>query len=262
MRASAMQAEFAAAVLAPERAVPAGLLHRRGGTSERRFAVHRNNATASLMQVLAEQFPASATLIGEAGFRFLARAYVRLRPPATPLLAFYGASFPDFLAAAPELEDYPVIADVARLEYAWTKAYHAENAPALEPEALAAIPPEALPDLRFRWHPAARLVASRFPAATVFADNRREAPPPPRALTLAEDALVTRPALEVQVTVLPPGGHAFLAALRDGNPLGEAAARGAAAAADFDLAANLAGMLAAGAVAAPLGTARSARASA
>jgi hypothetical protein len=247
-----MQAGFAAALLDPERAVPAGLTRRQGGAPERRFAVYRNNVMASLMQALEEQFPATLRLVGEAGFRYLARTFVRRHPPASPLLALYGAGIADFLAAAPELEDYPVIADVARIEYAWSEAYHAEDAPALAPEALAALGPEDLPGLRLRWHPAARLVRSRFPAVTVFADNRRAEEPPPRALATAEDALLTRPALAVQVTVLPPGGHDFLAAIRDGRCLVEAAAAGAAAAQDFDLAANLAGMLAAGAVTAPL----------
>ena len=40
----------------------------------------------------------------------------------------------------------------------------------------------------------------------------------------AEDVLITRPAADVFVRVLPPGGHDLFAALRAGATLGEAAA--------------------------------------
>ncbi|MFL6811022.1 MAG: DUF2063 domain-containing protein, partial [Bradyrhizobium canariense] len=46
---------------------------------------------------------------------------------------------------------------------------------------------------------------------------------------------------------LPPGGAAFASSLMSGWPLGEAAARALDAAADFDLASNITGLLEAGA---------------
>jgi hypothetical protein len=46
--------------------------------------------------------------------------------------------------------------------------------------------------------------------------------------------------MEVRVTRLPTGGHAFLRALMDGAPLGQAADVGLAAAAEFNLGDNLA----------------------
>jgi hypothetical protein len=66
----------------------------------------------------------------------------------------------------------------------------------------------------------------------------------------AEDALVLRPGFAVTVRSLPPGGAAFLEALADGLPLGEAAERSAADDARFDFTANLAGLINSGAVAA------------
>ena len=72
-------------------------------------------------------------------------------------------------------------------------------------------------------HPATRIVRSRFPAVSIFAANRGDGPVG-RIEAGPEDALVTRPGLEVLVRRLPPGGAAFLARLAAGEPLGAAAA--------------------------------------
>ena len=62
----------------------------------------------------------------------------------------------------------------------------------------------------------------------------------------AEDALVIRPRLDVEVRRLPFGGTAFLGALASGATLGDAALSATADHAEFDLAANLAGLIGAG----------------
>jgi hypothetical protein len=65
--------------------------------------------------------------------------------------------------------------------------------------------------------------------------------------TEPEDALITRPALDVIVRRLPPGGAVFLEGLIAGMPLGTAASAALAEAPAFDLAGNIAGMIEAGA---------------
>jgi hypothetical protein len=140
----------------------------------------------------------------------------------------------------------PWLPDVARLERAWLDSYHAADAEPLAPKTLASIPPERLGDAVLKAHPAARIVRSRFPAVTIFAANRGEGPVGRIEQTGREDALVTRPAMEVAVRRLPRGGAAFLTALLAGQPLGAAAGSALADHSDFDLSANIAGMLQAG----------------
>ena len=108
----------------------------------------------------------------------------------------------------------------------------------------------ALADTILIPHPATRIVRSRFPAVTIFTANRRTGPVGHVEATEPEDALVTRPGLEVVVRHLPPGGAGFLTRLIAGEPLGTAAAAALADTPAFDLAANIAGMLEAGAFAA------------
>ena len=62
-----------------------------------------------------------------------------------------------------------------------------------------------------------------------------------------EDALITRPDVEVTVRRLPPGGAVFLTSLMSGRPLAEAAAAALEGSPGFDLATNIAGLFEAGA---------------
>lgn|SRR5262249_2314141 len=55
-----------------------------------------------------------------------------------------------------------------------------------------------------------------------------------------EAALVARPALDVGIWRLPPGGHCFFGCLADGHALAAAVEAASATAADFDLTTNLA----------------------
>lgn len=83
-----------------------------------RLVLHARNYRASLQGVLASAFPAVRRLVGEGFFAFTTARFASLHPPRNPVLALYGADFPGWLAAAPQLHDFPFVADTARLE--WT----------------------------------------------------------------------------------------------------------------------------------------------
>jgi hypothetical protein len=240
-------ARFAAALLDPGRAAPATVAGPRGKGAVRRYNVYRNNVTVSLIDALAATFPATQRITGADFFRAMARAHVRASPPASPLLFEYGRDFPAFIERYEHARRMPWLADVARIERAWLDAYHAADAEPLPPETLASVPAARLPDLVLAPHPAARVLRSRHPAVSIFAANRGDGPVGRIAAISAEDALVTRPRLAVTVRRLPPGGATFLTRLAAGAPLGAAAAAALAEAPAFELAANLAGMLEAGA---------------
>src|SRR6185369_16178338 len=97
-----------------------------------------------------------------------------------------------------------------------------------------------------KMHPSTEIVRSSFPIVTIWAMNSGERELAPIENWRGEDALVVRPHLDVDVRMLPPGGAAFLLALVDGRPIGEAAAAALADDADFDLACNLAGLIGSG----------------
>ena len=238
---------FVPALLDPGRATPDLVTGPNGKAAVKRYNVYRNNVTVSLINALAAAFPATERITGAEFFRAMARSHVRATPPTSPLLFDYGHDFPDFIEGYDYAGTMPWLADVARIERAWLDAYHAADADPLAPLALACIPAERLAATVLTPHPATRVLRSRFPAVSILAANRDNGPVGRIEATGAEDALVTRPALDVFVRHVPPGGHIFLARLMAGEPLGVAAASAMSAKPEFDLAVNIAGMLEAGA---------------
>lgn len=239
-------AGFVAALLDPGRPTPDAVAGPNGKAADGRYNVYRNNVTVSLINALAATFPATMRITGEEFFRAMARSHVRATPPTSRLLFEYGRDFPAFIADYEHARSLPWIADVARIERAWLDAYHVADAEPLAPDALASVCSDRLADLVLVPHPAARIVRSRFPAVTIFVANRSEARVRRIEASEPEDALVTRPGLEVVVRRLPPGGAVFLTRLIAGESLGAAAAAALVDNPAFDLSANIAGLIEAG----------------
>lgn len=233
--------DFTSALLAPDAALPANLK----GHTPRRFAVYRNNVTVGLVRALEANFPAIRRLLGEAYFAGLAREFVQAHPPHSPLLFQYGDHFAAFLAGQGDLASYPYLADVARLEQQWRTAHHAADAPVLHASTFTGLGEQEMMALRLKPHPAAFLLSSHFAFASIFTANRggSETVADP---ALPEWALLTRPFYDVHTRLIRASQFAFLAALFDGVPLGEAAENGFSASEDFDLADSLRLMLEAG----------------
>ncbi|WP_339028316.1 DNA-binding domain-containing protein [Bradyrhizobium symbiodeficiens] len=240
-------AAFAPALLDPARSTPAIVTGPNGKAAGRRYDVYRNNVTVSLIDALAAVYPAVQRITGVEFFRAMARSHVRSHPPTSPRLFEYGRDFPQFIEAYEHAQEMPWLADVARIERAWLDCYHARDAAPLSADRLSAVTPDRLADLVFVAHPAARCLRSPYAAVTIFASNRDGASLPHIDASTPEDALITRPDFDVTVRRLPPGGAIFASHLISGRPLGEAAAAALDAAPEFDIAANIAGLIEAGA---------------
>ena len=240
------QTSFADALLNADRPIPHGVVAHNAAPPARRFAVYRNNVVSGLVKALGSRFPVVEKIVGEEFFAAMARIFVTEQPPRSPLLAAYGDDFPAFVAAFEPARDLTYLADVARLEAARTRAYHAADATPLEAARFATLDGAVAGDLRIAIHPSTEIVRSRFPIVTIWAMNSGEQTLAPIEDWRGEDALVARPHLDVQVRTLPPGGATFLLALAAGRPLGEAAEAALADDPDFDLTCNLAGLIGSG----------------
>jgi hypothetical protein len=242
---SAWQAGFAAGLLDPDISTPADLAARDGGPVERRYGVYRNNVVVGLMEAMAAGFPSVRMILGEENFARIARNFIALHPPRSPMMQAYGDAFPGFLDTFAPLRNAPFLGDVARVERAFLEAWHATDAPALMPDDLQSVPPEAVASLVFEMHPAARLLESRFPVFDLFS-WRNGRPDADTDLANAQCVLVTRPGLEVEITLLSPSQHALLASMARGTAFGDAAASALAEDPHFDLAGTFALALGAG----------------
>jgi hypothetical protein len=241
-----LQERFRAALLDPAQPVPAGVTSHTLTRPPRRFAVYRNNVTMGLAAALASRFPAAQAIVGEDFFNGMAALFVRAHPPRSPLLLGYGDELPAFVEAFQPAHEVPYLADVIRLEIARSEAYHAADAVPATVAELQALDPEGLGAMRVNLHPAARLIRSSWPVATIHAMNAGAGDARAIEDWKAEDVLIARPQLEVLTTILPPGGFAFLAALRDGETLGGAVEAAVAETDAFEPGPALAGLIANG----------------
>ncbi len=223
-----LQADFAQAMLTGRSpAALADAVLAAGIAAEDRLAVYRANVVLSLRRLLESTFPASRRLLGELRFTQLADGFVRRSPPDRPQLLAYGAGFPGLLA-----ESEPLVADVARLEWAREEAFHAADAASLDAAAVAAIPPERYPSLCFEPHPSLRLIRSQGPVHSLWLGlDGAEGP---------EQVLVLRPEMTVVTRPLLPADLALLTQLLAGRTLEDAATAAIAADPGFDLQAALA----------------------
>jgi len=218
------QAEFVKAlwsadeVLAEEGFVQGGIPAAAG------LAVYRNNVFAGLAGVLGDLYPVVKRLVGDAFFAHAAREFIGGHPPASPVLAEYGADFPNFLAGFEAAESVPYLSGVADLELARHQALSAPDAEPLAAEDLKAVPPEHLNGLCFECHPSVRLVFSAFPVEDIWAAHQTGVEPdqafdvPDRETRL----LVARPGEDIETLDLSAEAFNFVSRLLAGEPLGRA----------------------------------------
>jgi len=245
------QGVFTRAVLDVNQGVPHNVRSHLRARPLKRFNVYRNNIYASLVSVLQGRFPVVSRLIGEEFFSATARAYITAHPPVSPVLMRYGVGLADFLDAFEPVADVPYLGDIARLEWAWSEAYHAADFEPVSAEDFQQVPPDRAEDLKLTLHPSVHIVRSNFRVVTILsAHSGSDEPEPIDAGADGEDALIVRPHLAVEVRRLPAGGAAFISSLSQGQTLGQAAQTALGEADTFDFQANLAGLISSGAVAA------------
>lgn len=235
MTRSAEPSDFVAALRDPNISPPPGIAAAGGASTDRRFAVYRNNVITSLVNALRDKYPVVCALCGDAFFDAAAAVYVRRNPPRSPVLAEYGEDFPAFLETFEPSRSVPYLSDVSALEAAWLRAYHAEDAEPVAEGVFAAIDVADLPDVRIRFHPSASILQSRFAIASLWAAHRGDLDIADVDPFCGEDVLIVRPRLDVELLRLPEGCATFFEDLNLGRTLGQAAERALASAPGFDL---------------------------
>lgn len=235
------EAAWAQALLQPDAEVPPGWLACNGSDARVRCNVYRNNVWASLVQAMADTFPALYNAMGEALFAYAARRYVQSHPPTDVILAHYGHGFAAFLAQLGRPSEAPASAlawpDVARLEYARVQCFHAADAIPMHKSAWENMlrQPERLAHAVFTCAPGVQVVHSAWPICHLWLAWQDGLTEPDALRCAPESALVCRQGWDVMVVPLSPALGQCVAKLLHGATLQEAARVGLDHGADFDL---------------------------
>lgn len=224
------QRALAAAIFDDDEAVTAHVLPGRFAAAEH-VRIYRHSVLGTLTTVLGSVYPVVEKLVGAGFFGYAVNEYLRAHRPASGNLHDFGETFAGFLADFPPAATLPYLADVARLEWAWHRAWHAADPGRFDPGTLASIPADDLPELRFALAPGACLLASPYPIVRIFEANQPEYTGD-QSVDLDSGgvtALIIRRDLAVTVEPLAPGDAALLAVLQGRQTLAAALAAAHAA---------------------------------
>ena len=105
--------------------------------------VYRNTVLSGCVDALRANYPVVVRLLGDEMFEAIAADHAADCPPRQPVLALYGARFPDWLEEQGWIEAFAYLSDVARIE-----RLHVETLFAADAE------PLSMEDVRGRddWH--------------------------------------------------------------------------------------------------------------
>lgn len=196
-----------------------------GLAPERRLAVYRNTFVGNLANALRLSYPAVHRLVGAEFFEGAAQIFVREQPPRSGYLDKYGAGFPDFLARFAPAGALAYLPDVARLEWAVSRALHAPDVAPLDVTRLATLDASDHDRVRFLAHPSVSLLVADYPVDSIW---RAVLARDDTALGAIDPAagpvrlIIQRLVTGVDVTRLDECAWGFAAALCAGEPLGQA----------------------------------------
>ncbi len=236
-----LQRAFAAGVFTDEATAIARHIHDGRFPAARYLQVYRNNVFENLANALKAVYPVVERLVGTGFFGYVADSYIRRHPPASGNLHDFGDSFAEFLASFEPARELAYLPDVARLEWARHRAFHAAEHAALAIERLAAVPPVQYGQLQFRLHPSAQLIASDYPILRIWQVNQLEYTEEATVNLAAGGVrlLVVRHGLEVIIESLSAGDDALLRAFAAGQRFEAASATALVAQPGHDLPAAL-----------------------
>lgn len=212
------------------------------------MSVYRNTILSGCAGALRANYPVVAQLLGDEMFEAVAIEFASQCPPLRPVLALYGARFPDWIERQSWFQDLAYLPQVARIERLYVESLFAADC---EPADMSAL--QDVGDwqgLRLPLHPALRFAWLSAPAMSIWLAHQETPVGDLDFEWRGEGVLVTRPRLKVEAARLSPAAHRFLTGIRLGESVGAAAIATASLYPETDIGSLFASLTKAGAFAA------------
>jgi hypothetical protein len=191
-----LQHAFSRFLLQDDAAVAAAIESNSRLAARERLHIYASGYRARLLEVLRNDYPVLLGVLGADAFAALGAAYIAARPSRSFTLRDFGVALPAFIARQTTLAAREPAQELADFERSLVEAFDAPDAAALEVDRLAAVAPEAWPQLCFVVHPSVQNVPLRFNTLPVWeAVKAQRQPPSPRPLETPIGALVWRQGL-------------------------------------------------------------------
>ncbi len=141
-------------------------------SSAEQLAVYRDSVLGGLTKALAGIYPVCRRLVGERFFDAMAGRFIVQSPSCSPDLNDYGGELAEFIAGFPPAASLPYLPDVARLEWAWHRAFNSADRLGIDLQALAEIGEARREHILFRLAISATLMASSYPIHRIWEVNQ------------------------------------------------------------------------------------------
>jgi len=134
-----------------------------------RIRVYSDAYYLRLRDVLREDFPRVAALLGPERFEDAASGYLEVFPSKQPSVRHLGRALAEFLRRR---EDIPkCLADLAQLEWARVEVFDAPDAESATINDFVSVPPDAWPTLRFSTIPALQTLRAQYPVHQLWSGD-------------------------------------------------------------------------------------------
>jgi len=148
------------------------------GFRNSRLAIYRDAYRLRLIEVLGNDYTVLHAYLGDESFNTLAGEYVAAHPSTFRNVRWFGGRMAEFIEAAPRYAGHPELRELARLEWSLGLAFDSADEAPVRFEDVAAVPPEAWADLRFRPHASLLRMDLRTNAVAIWKAIGDETNPP------------------------------------------------------------------------------------
>ena len=186
-----------------ERAIATRVTGTRQTSAIKRLDIYREGYYLRLNEALGVTYPALKDLLGEKQFQALTIEYVDAHPSHHYSVRYYGNRLAHWLRRTSPYSAQPVLGELARLEWIMAYVFDAAEAAPIKRSDILKIKHRRWPHLRFVFHPATRLYATRWNTVALWQSlTNDESPPDPARSARFGSWALWRSSLEVYFVAL------------------------------------------------------------
>lgn len=180
MQLTELQRAFQRRVLRGDKDIEQEVARTGGIPAATRLGIYSMAYRLRLLEALQKEYTALHAALGDEDFEQLCLGFIEAFPSKHPNLRWFGAELCDYLRATPPYVATPVLAELARFEWALGLAFDAADDSCLAVHELAAIPGDAWPSMSFQAHASVRRLDlySNAPLIWKAVDGATDPPPP------------------------------------------------------------------------------------
>lgn len=187
-----------------------------------KLQIYRNNIFSGLSNSLKNIYPAIIKLVGDEYFEYLARQYILANPSKSGNLDDYGLDFGQFISKIDQLNSFPYLKDVAKLEWNNHIAYFATDSNKFDIGTIAEISNEKHSEIIFDVSPSLVLLKSDYAIDKIYhyAKHAKDEQNPNFDINSTNTMIITyRPNFEVINLNLEQDEYDFIVMLKNKKKL-------------------------------------------